>query len=304
MLPAFFIGGTMTKKFKPMLAASELPDITKLEYPLYVTPKFDGIRALVRGGKLVSRSLKPHKNKFILSELDGLVDGFDGELDIKGAEFNELSGAIRREDGEPDFIYRVFDFHKYPKDKYLARCAEGEKQVALAANARVVFVVPTRVESAEELEAFYEQCLRQGYEGCIIRTGDGPYKHGRSTLRQGWMLKYKPFEDDEAEIIGFEEMMHNDNEAVTNELGHTERSSHKENLRPAGMLGKFLLRRKDGLEFSCGSGFTKEQRIDFWNRRDELLGELVKYKFMAVGIKDKPRHPVFIGFRDRDDMGE
>ena len=56
------------------------------------------------------------------------------------------------------------------------------------------------------------------------------------------------------------------------------------------------------VEFSIGSGFTEEQRRDFWNRRDELIGSLVKYKSFAIGVKDKPRFPIFCGLRHFNDI--
>jgi DNA ligase-1 len=51
-----------------------------------------------------------------------------------------------------------------------------------------------------------------------------------------------------------------------------------------------------------GTGFTADQRADFWSRREQLRGQLVKYKHFPHGVKDAPRHPVFLGFRDPEDM--
>jgi len=296
----------MPKRFKPMLAATKPPDISSLAYPVYVTPKIDGVRALVRDGKLLARSLKPHKNKFVvetLMEQIRLPDGLDGELVVKNRTFNELSGDIRRESGEPDFEFLVFDYFMHPQDRYLARCVDAEAIVLDLDNPRVRFLVPEAVDSPEQLQALYESYLQQGYEGAIIRSGDGPYKHGRATLNQAYMLKYKPFEDDEATVIGFVEMMHNENEAKKNALGRTERSTSKEGLRPANMLGKLVLRRSDGVEFGCGSGFSHAQRQEIWANQDRYAGQLAKYKYMAVGAKDRPRLPIFLGWRDPDDLG-
>jgi len=35
---------------------------------------------------------------------------------------------------------------------------------------------------------------------------------------------------------------------------------------------------------------------------DNLMGKVVKYKSQPTGVKDKPRFPVFLGFRDKVDM--
>ena len=113
----------------------------------------------------------------------------------------------------------------------------------------------------------------------------------------------KRFLDSEAEIVGFVELMRNKNEATINKMGYMERSSHMENKVPGGCLGAFQV--KDityGYEFEIGTGFTEADRIAFWKQKRSLLGRVVKYKYFPIGMKDLPRHPVFLGFRDPRDM--
>ena len=50
-------------KVKPLLSC-EVP-LDKVNFPIYVSTKFDGIRALVIDGVVYSRSLKPIRNKHI-----------------------------------------------------------------------------------------------------------------------------------------------------------------------------------------------------------------------------------------------
>jgi DNA ligase-1 len=287
-------------QFKPMLAATIDFPLENLTYPVYVTPKIDGIRALVKD-QLVYRSLKPITNKFICAQLAGLPKGLDGELIVRDTDFSDTSGAIRREDGEPNFEFVVFDSFAYPQDSYAERCVQAEQAVAMAANPRVRFLVPTRVDTPEDLQALYEQYLAAGYEGAIVRSRNGKYKYGRATQKEGTMLKLKQFQDEEATVIGFYEFMHNENPAETNELGRTERSAHKQNLVPGNMLGGLELQRPDGVAFRCGTGFDMATRNKLWENPQALIGKLVKYRSMIAGVKDKPRHPVFLGFRDPDD---
>ena len=108
--------------------------------------------------------------------------------------------------------------------------------------------------------------------------------------------------DDEAEIISFREKMINTNEGLKDNFGRTKRSSCKDGLKPSGTLGGFILRNSEGLEFSCGSGLNDSLRDEIWKNKSKYLGRLVKYKFMSKGIKELPRHPVFIGFRDETDL--
>jgi DNA ligase-1 len=47
-----------------------------------------------------------------------------------------------------------------------------------------------------------------------------------------------------------------------------------------------------GVEFNIGTGFTAEDRA-----KKDWVGLIVKYKFFPIGVKDKPRHPVYLGLR-------
>ena len=96
--------------------------------------------------------------------------------------------------------------------------------------------------------------------------------------------------------------MVNTNEGLKDNFGRTKRSSSQDGLKPSGTLGGFILRNSVGLEFSCGSGLNDALRDEIWKNKSKYLGKLVKYKFMSKGIKDLPRHPVFMGFRDETDL--
>ena len=97
--------------------------------------------------------------------------------------------------------------------------------------------------------------------------------------------------------------MNNNNVATKDAFGRSERSSHKANLSGAGVLGALIVRDlKTGLTFSVGTGFDAAQRLGFWNNRNNLTGRIIKYKFFSVGVKDLPRHPVYLGFRSKEDM--
>lgn len=113
-------------------------------------------------------------------------------------------------------------------------------------------------------------------------------------------MKLKRFVDAEAVIVGFEERRHNGNIATTNELGRTQRSSHAGNKIGRGDLGALIVT-DGGVQFNIGTGFSDEERADIWNYKVAYLGSLVKYKHFPIGVKDLPRHPTFLGFRDRSD---
>jgi DNA ligase-1 len=93
------------------------------------------------------------------------------------------------------------------------------------------------------------------------------------------------------------------NDKQVNELGNSFRSSHKDNLMAMDTLGALVVRDiKTGIEFNIGSGYTQEVRDEIWANRDKYLGKLAKYKHFEIGVKDKPRFPVFIGMRSEIDL--
>jgi len=286
------------KQFKPMLA-SECTDLHKLQLPVYISRKLDGIRTLSTD-QFVSRSLKPIRNKYIQSLFKPEFYGLDGELIVgdPGAKnvFQVSSSGIMSSDGEPDAKYYVFD-------RWNVDGGFSERMPVAMDNPFIVVVEQVLCHTIEEILTLEQKYLAEGMEGIMIRKYDGPYKNGRSSEREGYLLKRKPFADAEAEIIGFEELLHNANDATTNALGRTERSSHKENLVPLDTLGALVVKCDKFEEtFKIGTGYDHATRKWIWDNRDSLIGKLVKFKYQEIGVKDKPRFPVFLGIRNEEDM--
>jgi DNA ligase-1 len=152
------------------------------------------------------------------------------------------------------------------------------------------------INSPEELATYEEAVVGDGYEGVITRNPYGSYKQGRSTMTEQGMVKVKRFLDDEAKIVGFEERMHNGNEATTDARGYTVHTSHKANQVPTNALGSLIVTWK-GKEFNIGTGFTELERHTMWLNKKFMVGKIVKFKYLPVGMKDLPRHPVFLGMR-------
>ena len=281
---------------KPMLAG-KLESIEQVRFPVYATPKLDGIRCLIVNGVAVSRKLKPIPNHYIREKLAGLPEGLDGELIVPGGTFQDTTSAVMSHDGKPDFEYVVFDV--VLDADYQARLFDLGLHDLPSFCTRLF---PVQINTPMDLFVFEEQALAAGYEGVMLRSGDGPYKHGRSTVREGYLLKLKRFEDAEAAVVGFEEKLRNDNEQERDALGHAKRSHAKAGKVPVGTLGALHVRRPDGVEFSIGSGFTDEFRARCWAERDSLIGRLAKYRHQPHGALDAPRFPVFLGFRSPEDL--
>ena len=277
--------------------------LSTLRYPLLATPKIDGIRCLIIDGVAMSRTMKPIPNRFIQSVI-GRADfnGLDGEL-LVGSTFQAATSGIMSEDGEPDFTFYVFDIlpSYAPGITYTQRLRNLDSGPN---HPRLKFLLPIKVSDRTELDAYLAEQLALGHEGVMVRDPNGPYKCGRATFREGYLTKVKPFEDAEAMIVGFEEQMHNGNEATKDAFGRTERSSHKANLTGKGTLGALVCKNDKlwpGQTFNIGTGFDDAMRQRVWDYRAAFLGQYAKFKYQKIGTVDKPRIPVFLGFRDSRD---
>jgi DNA ligase 1 len=296
----------MAKSFKPMLAGKLEGDPV---LPCMVSNKLDGVRAIVIDGVLMSRTLKPIPNAWCQRMFGGLPNGTDGELILGDPTdkdvYRKTVSAVMSEDGEPfDVWYRVFDNYTYSggfKKRY------DQLVKAMCFRPHVELVVHVFVDKIEHFNVLEDGAVLGGFEGVMIRSLDGPYKFGRSTSKEGYLLKCKRFTDMDAEVTGTYEWETNNNEAKTNALGRTERSTHQENKVGAGVLGGLLVRGLEApykdVEFSVGTGFAgaddpNGERAKLWANRKTLPGRIVKVKYFASGSKDKPRFPVFLGWRD------
>lgn len=314
------------KPFQCMLAAKKPNRMTDDEFlkalrlPLHETPKIDGIRCVTLDipGDLaswyctpVTRHMKPIPNKHIRGLLgEHCPPGLDGELvqivrQPDGTEriagYYETSSAILSYDGTPTFKYMVFDYIT-PETRLEGYLIRLEKLRELSLPRFCEVLEPRRISTIDELRQICNERIDQGFEGSCLRTGVHEYKFGRSSLRQQALVAVKPFVDGDGEVIGVKPLCRNVGTPRLNAQGHLFRERKKENLVPDEMLGKLIARDLDTKrEFAVGSGFTQQQRIDLWLRKETLIGRHFKYKHQAFGAVEggKPREPVFLGWREK-----
>lgn len=298
------------KPFRPLLACEtpeDLEDLARLgHFPMYASAKLDGIRAVVRDGVLVSRTMKPIPSAFAqlhfaIPELEGV----DGELLVPQQRgetiYHDTFSAVMTHGAEEPLVFNVFDI--VTAEPYAERLMRLNGLIAGRDPELFNLLPQLPVNSVEDILLREQEALDEGHEGLIVRRCDGPYKQGRSTLKQGILVKVARTMTSEAIVTGFEEMMHNDNEAEVSALGFTKRSSHQANLRPSGMLGALYVQDvKTGVQFKLGTGFDHALRQEIWNNQDKYLNMIAKYKYKPYGTKELPRQPSFLGWRDPMDM--
>ncbi len=296
-----------------MLAASLMPSDTphtdsnilqamsKLSYPVLVSTKFDGIRAIKYGGRLISRTLKVIPNIHIQSYATNIPESFDLEITAENCEFNVISGMVRNESNIPSnpIIFNILDVvddcltYEHRLD-YI----ESRLQDTFIPGLRFNRPVPAN-NPAELFDMFYWS-EQNGQEGICFRTPDSPYKMGRSTLKEQYLVKLARFHTSEFQIIGFEEQMENSNPCVRDERGYAKHSSEASGMVPKNTLGALLVKDiKSNILFNIGTGFDDKLRKEIWQRRTEYVNRIGTYKYKCIGTLNKPRHPVFIGWRKK-----
>lgn len=287
---------------KPLLAGNFGP--SRAKFPYIATPKIDGIRFLMVNGVAVSRTFKPIRNNHIQNLLQQyLPDGIDGEL-TSGETFQSSTSAVMTIEGTPDFKVWIFDYVN-PNDEQIPPFYVRMLTIPNINVPKECFelsiLLGNNIKTQEELDNYERICLESGYEGVMLRSPTGTYKFGRSTVNDNILLKVKRFLDDEGTLIDIQERMSNQNPEQLDAFGYIKRSASLEGMIHMNTTGTLILERKDGTIVKVGSGLDDMMRDEIWNNKENYIGKLVKYKYFPQGVKELPRHPVFLGFRDPDD---
>lgn len=287
-----------------MLCAPSVKDAAaQVKFPVYASPKRDGMRAIIAPHGPRTRKLKKIGNDHVRNMLGQLPIGLDGELVVQHADgtdnFRGTGSAVRSFGGVPVFKYYVFDIMvAEPFKMRLKRLELMDKQLPMW-----VRLLPQRfITNPSELAAYYAYCLDNKDEGICLRKPNGYYKHGRATLVGQELMRMKEYETDEAVVIGITEEMENCNEPENGPDGYQTRSTHMDGLIGKGRMGALVCRSaKFTHTFNIGSGFTHQDRIDLW--RNSPVGKIAHYRYDPKGGHDaRPRQPVFKGFREGDDL--
>jgi DNA ligase-1 len=253
---------------------------------VYVQPKLDGNRCNIKidtNGKAVmyarSGDAMPVQLSHILIEAERTYKDLhlteaielDGELFTTKFSFNKLNGLIKRQTVTKEDIeerknikYHLYDVMK--KEGYEVRYPFIQKfaseNIELIPNYEII-------ATDENIKKWLEKFLSEGHEGLMIRQLGMPYDHKRS-----WQLvKVKVFEDEEFELIGFEED------------------------KRGNFVGSFVV--TDGTHtFNAGaSGQGEEERTYMWNHPEEFIGKMATICFFGRSEYGVPRFPKFKGIK-------
>ena len=273
--------------------------------------KLDGVRvlAVVSGSActLYSRNGKEFENfpqiaEAIIDQRKAFQHGrgtgghfvLDGE--IVGESFQKLmKQAHRKSDSETlDMVYHIFDILPLDSFKEGHWNAQQYKRIEWLESARSILSNETNclrimngldvdldtTEGHDIMRRYAEDAVAEGFEGIMIKSMDAPYECKRSDF---WM-KWKPTITVDLTIVGFEEGTG----------------------RNAGRLGAIIYEGVDNernIRVNVGTGYSDNDRDEFWAARDQLLGVIGEIQADAVTQNQDgsfslrfPRHVRFRGF--------
>lgn len=271
-----------------------------LSYPVGVTLKKDGIRALRLNGSLLSRTFKKIPNKKIREASLVMPSGFDMELWNKDLPYYKIESIVmsREHDDWEKIQFHVLDWFGETIG-YRSRMECIMKTMELVGNDKIKFAPPIVCENAEQLFSFFLAVEQECGEGICFRTLNSPYKQGRSTLREQYLVKLCRFLVEEAVIVGFEEQMANCNPVSYNAVGKMDRASDQHNMVGKNTLGVLVVNYKEEqLRIGTGLGLDDKLRKKIWENKEKYLGKTITFKYKPHGQKTLPKSPVFQGFRE------
>jgi len=250
---------------QPMLATTYAASEPVTEY--WVSEKLDGVRAHWNGEALWSRG--GHR----IAAPDWFIQGWpaqamDGELWIGRGSFDLVSGIVRTatpEDAQWRQVrFMVFDLPQHGGS--FSQRVSAMQQLAALDIGWLRAVSQFRVASADELDARLATLVAAGAEGLMLHHQDARYLAGRSTA----LLKYKPYDDAEATVVGY-----------TAGQG-----------KYLGMVGALKVADDAGRRFRLGSGLSDVERAN-----PPPIGSLVTYRYNGLTSTGLPRFARFMRIR-------
>lgn len=300
-------------ELKPMKAPSTEVELDDLFYPCLASIKFDGIRCEIKKGKMLSSSMKEHPNKQLaIAFAKHLKDHsivLDGELFDPDIEFRLHSGLCAAHDrdvgGLKFYCWENLPIEDWDLKNPVVPYSERLKALnKMKEDERFKIVKQTLCKNRADVDRFIAACAERGDEGAMFRDPEGLYKHGKATLKQAIIVKFKFWKDFDAQIVAVEEGWKNKEgiERTLDPTGHKKTVTSKLDKERSGSFGRYQVKvdiEGTPLMYIGGwKGLTDEERDVIWLNRELEVGKWLRFKAMAAGQKDLPRIPKSVEPRD------
>jgi ATP-dependent DNA ligase len=263
---------------KPMLAHPVSDNNKKyIQYPCYVQPKLDGYRAIFdsKSKKFYSRTGQEYEILYqspIFNELVNLTTCknqdivFDGEIYVHGMPFEEY-GILRKKKVDENDLKKLqkYEYHIY--DIIMLNQPYHERMKILRSfkeTDHIKIVTSNVCKNWDEIVENHDFYLADNYEGSIIRNAMSEYEIG---VRSYHLLKYKTFQDDEFEIVGYTSEKWNDHDLI---------------------IWICKLKESESIFYVQSSG-TREHRMKMFQDAKNYIGRKLWVKFFGYTSDGIPR---------------
>jgi DNA ligase-1 len=250
-----------------MLANVYRPGIALDDY--WISEKYDGVRGYWDGSRLYTRKGE------LIHVPAWFVEGWpqqalDGELWGGRGRFEQTVATVRKRLAS-DAAWRELRFMVFDLPVHVGvfnqRLPALQSLLATSKSPWLQLVAQRKVSTHTALQTLMEHTVAQGGEGLMLHRGDSYYRAERTDD----LLKFKPYEDSEAVVIG-----------------HIPGKG-----KYAGLLGALLVQLPNGLQFKLGSGLSDAQR-----QHPPAIGSSVTYRYSGFHSSGIPRFAVFMRVRN------
>jgi DNA ligase-1 len=233
-----------------------------------MSEKLDGVRAYWNGKKLLSRSGKEfHPPKWFIKDFPPFE--IDGELWSKRGDFENISSITSRKkphQGWKNLTYNIFEVPNQ-KGGLLQRLDVLKNYLSKHPSSYIKIISQVTCKDKSHLQKFYQNILKKGGEGIVLRSPTAPYI-GKRTKEA---LKLKPFEDSECQILGYK----------------------KGQGKYSMLMGSLICQLQNGKIIKIGSGLSDKQRVN-----PPKIGSIITFKYQGFTKNGLPRFPVFLRVRN------
>ena len=273
---------------KPMLAKSSNDcQNSVLQKPMYCSRKLNGVRCMIkwdkeleepvtvsRGGKnynIAASHITDQLHDYLKENQDVILDG---ELYRHGMYLQEISGIARLDTWEERceklqyWIYDVADSEKTFEER-LEIIEDLREEIKKPHYNHVKILEHHLTNSWEQIQKLHDKWVSEGFEGLVARKPDKTYQFGK---RGSDMIKVKMYQDDEFEIIDYQD-----------------------GLRPEDFV--FVCQTKDGKAFSAKPIGDRELKQYYLDNIDDIIGQKGVVKYFEISKDGIPQQPVFQAIR-------
>lgn len=206
----------LVKMLAKDLNADDIYKLPESFFPCYGQIKLNGLAGTHHKdkGALMSRSMIPFdKMKDLAKQVGDLgYDFIDCELYTPGFLISDIVSMVRH--GDKRICAYIFDVPR-EDDRPFKKRMEDVMKIKCENVSRRIFTVPTfRLNNTQEVLDFYKATVidrthedtlaEDKVEGIILRPADGVYKWNNKTTRGRDLMKVKPPEDAEFEVVRIE----------------------------------------------------------------------------------------------------